>query len=492
VKTYARCASRNSCSKTVRSNNVRSLAFASLLILAGAPATVLGGGAVAPGANATLLGQQVAGSPIRHVIVLVQENRTFDDLFASSVLAGGGPYPGADTSQSASVDGESVRLKPVPLEDPSDPSHSHPSLLAEWNGGKMDGFADVRVSTAPGFPVPGRGFAYAYVPAAETTIYHLLAARYALADANFAPRLVPTFPSHFTLVTAQSRIAGNPNGKIWGCDAKPGTSVPIFGQGESTIPEAAFPCFDQTSIADLLDAAHVSWRYYTGPYLDLINPTVNIYDAFRKVRYGPDWRRDVVAPSGRILSDIQACRLPQVSFVMPNALDSDHAGTLSAGGPGWVGSIYLALVQSRHAASQCNYYKDTAMILTWDDSGGWYDHVAPPQGPQGTTWGFRIPIVVISAWARSGYDPNRPHAPPYVSHTRRESTSITKFIEENWALGNMGQRDVTDDDLSDMFDYTRAAPVPPFPEVSLEKLIRSTHFALAVAQRDGRIVDDDR
>lgn len=470
---------------------MRRAVVAGILILAGAPATVLGGNAAAPGANPTLLGQQVAGSPIRHVIVLVQENRTFDNLFAASVVAHGAPYPGANTSQTTIVDGDTVHLSPVPFEDPGDPSHSHAALLAEWNGGRMDGFADVRVRTSPGFPKAAPGFAYAYVPAAETTIYHELAARYALADENFAPRLVPTFPSHYTLATAQSRIAGNPNSDIWGCDAKADASVPIFGAGETTTDAGTFPCFDQTTIGDLLDAARVSWKYYTGSYLDLVSPTVNIYDAFRKIRYGSDWHRNITIPSGRILSDIQSCRLPQVSFVMPNALDSDHAGNLSAGGPGWVGSIYLALARSRHAAPQCDYYKDSAMILTWDDSGGWYDHVAPPQGPEGTTWGFRIPIVVLSAWARSGYDPRNLHAPPYVSHTRRESTAITKFIEENWALGNMGQRDVTDDDLSDMFDYTRAAPVPPLSEVSLERMIRATHFQLAAAELDARSVDDD-
>ncbi len=471
---------------------MRSVAPVILALLATVPAAVLGGSATAPGANPTLLGQPVPGSPIAHVIVLVQENRTFDDLFASSVLAGGAPYPGADTSQTTTVDGTPVRLKPVPFENPGDPSHTHPSLLAEWNHGKMDGFADVSVYSAFGFAKPERGFAYAHLPASETTIYHMLAARYALADANFAPRLVPTFPSHYTLATAQSRIAGNPNSEIWGCDAKAGTTVPIFGQGETMIRPGVFPCFDQTSVADLLDAAHVSWKYYTGAYDDIVNPTVNIYDAFRRIRYGSDWRRNVVTPSGRILSDIENCRLPQVSYVMPNYLDSDHAGSLSAAGPGWVGSIYLALVQSRNASAQCNYYKNSAMIVTWDDSGGWYDHVAPPAGPDGTTWGFRIPIIVISAWARSNYDPGNPHAMPYVSHTRRESTSITKFIERNWNLGNMGQRDVNDDDLSDMFDYTRAAPVPPFSKVSMEKMIRRTRFSLALAQRDHRIVDDDR
>ncbi len=445
-----------------------------------------------PGANPTLLGQPVAGSPIRHVIVMVQENRTFDDLFASSILANGGPYPGADTSQITHVDGKTVHLRPVPFEYPGDPSHNHIALLHEWDDGRMDGFATDRSYSPLAWLKPPHGFEYAYVPDDETAIYHVLAARYALADENFAPRLVPTFPSHYTLATAQSRVAGNPNDEIWGCDAKRGTTVPIFGAGERTIRPGVFPCFDQPTIGELLDAAHVSWKYYTGPYDATTDIAVNIYDAFRKVRYGRDWQRNVITPPGTILSDIQNCRLPQVSFVMPTSIDSDHAGNLSAAGPGWVGSLYLAVAQTQRSSPQCNYYKDSAMILTWDDSGGWYDRVAPPPGPNGTTWGFRIPIVVMSAWARSKYDPAHPKARPFVSHRLRESTAITKFIETNWNLGNMGQRDATDDDLSDMFDYTRARPVPPVSDGTLRPLIRRTHFALAIADRDTRPVDDDR
>ena len=173
--------------------------------------------------------------------MVVQENRTFDNLFASSILANGGPYPGANTSQSATVDGKPVKLKPVPFEYPADPSHTHLALLGEWNGGKMDGFINDRVRTHVRLSATvRRAFRTRTCPPQETTIYHLLAARYALADENFAPRFVPTFPSHYTLATAQSRIAGNPNDRIWGCDAKPGTTVPIFGKGESMITPASF------------------------------------------------------------------------------------------------------------------------------------------------------------------------------------------------------------------------------------------------------------
>lgn len=462
----------------------QTFAAAMLLVASGVTSSSTG--------NPTMLGQPVFGSPIRHVIVMVQENRTFDNLFAASVLANGGPYPGADIARTAALDGEKIELQPIPFENPADPSHTHLSLMREWDNGRMDGFASDPFRSILPWYRPPENFEYAYVPASETAIYHLLAARYALADENFAPRLVPTFPSHYTLATAQSRVAGNPNDRIWGCDSKPGTVVPTFGAGESMLPTGVFPCFDQPTIGELLDAAHVTWKYYTGRYDARFDQAVNIYDAFRKIRYGRDWQRNVITPPGSIAGDIENCRLPQVSFVMPTALDSDHAGTLGSAGPGWVGSIYLAVVDSAHAAARCNYYKDSAIIVTWDDSGGWYDHVAPPPGPDGTTWGFRIPIIVMSAWARSTYDPADPKATPFVSHRRRESTAIVRFIEENWDLGNMGQRDATDDDLSDMFDYTRAAPVPAFSEMAMRRLIERTHFNLAVADRDTRPVDDDR
>ena len=103
--------------------------------------------------------------------------------------------------------------------------------------------------------------------------------------------------------------------------------------------------------------------------------------------------------------------------------------------------------------------------MTWDDSGGWYDHVAPPHGPDGTTWGFRIPILVISAWARSNYDPERIPTRCRTFRIRAGNRPRSRSSSRRTGrLGIMGQRDVTDDDLSDMFDYTRAAPVPAFSE----------------------------
>lgn len=442
-------------------------------------------------------GQPVSGSPIQHVVVVIQENRTTDNLFASSIIANGGPYPGANVTQVATIGNLSIPMRRTPFEAPGDPSHSHKSLLGEWNRGKMNGFPHDYVSANPGY-TPPPNFTLSYVPAPETTVYHLFAQRYALADMNFAPRLVPTFPGHMFLVAATSQPADDPynaNAYLtsWGCDSAPGTTVDVFLKtGEGVRSPGPFPCFDNPVIGDLLDQAKVSWKYYTGAVGNAGDGNgENVYDAIKHIRYGPDWSK-VISPSANVLSDIQNCNLPQVSYVTPTWTDSDHAGSLANGGPGWVASIYAALVLSTQSKnSACRYYGNTAMIVTWDDSGGWYDHVKPPPGPNATTFGFRVPIIVISPWARSNYRA-RGSFVPYVSHTVRETTAILRFIERNWRLGNLGQRDASGDDLRDMFDYARSKPVPPFSGFVVRKAIEQTDFNLEAAAHDAHVVDDDR
>ena len=244
---------------------LRNAVLAGIAILAMAPAPVRSGIATAPGANPTLLGQPILGSPIRHVIVIVQENRSFDNLFAASI-AHGGPYPGADTSQTAMVDGDPVRLEPVPFEYPADPSHSHLALLDEWDRGKMDGFATDYVRTVLGFPTPAAGFAYAYLPAFETTIYHVLAARYALADQYRAASGPDVSQPLYASDGAESH-SRQPERRYLGLRLEARDDGSYLRERRSDDQtRKRLPCFDQPTIADLLDAGHVSWKYYTGPY----------------------------------------------------------------------------------------------------------------------------------------------------------------------------------------------------------------------------------
>lgn len=473
--------------------------------LLAAAAAVLAGCASAAGATlgenpasaaAALAGADapVAGSPIKHVIVLIQENRTFNNLFASSILNGGKGYPGAETTQVANIGGKKIRLLSTPFEYPADPDHSHPSLVAEWNDGAMDGFPNDQVYANPGFPSPPPNFTISYVPQYETIVYHQLAQRYALADRNFSPRLAPTFPGHNFLVAGRSLAADDPTDPVtWGCDSKAGTTVPTFGQGEREHYPGVFPCFDFRTIADLMNEHGVSWRYYTGAIDNTVDAAVNVYDAMKRIRYSASWTNGSVStPMSNVLSDIQNCRLPSVAYVTPTWLNSDHAGNLTDGGPGWIGSIYLAIEQSRkNGRAACRYYGSTAMIVVWDDSGGWYDEVAPPPGPGQTHWGFRVPLIVISAWAKSNWV-SKGAFTPYVSHTMRESTSILRYIEKNWNLGNLGQRDASGDALEDLFDYKRPAQIPPISELVVKAGIARTHFDLARSLHDTHVVDDDR
>jgi phospholipase C len=456
-----------------------------------------------PGAVA--LAPPVSGSPIQHVIVVIQENRTLDNLFGSSYLdpqagapGGYGPYPGANAADTWTINGSTLALSQVPFEYPADPSHIHKDLDTEAQTPGNLGFYLDPVTPTTG-SAPPNGFVAAVVPAFETELYHTLAYTYALADDMFSSRLVPTFPGHLFLISGQSEAADDPllpgvtsysgsNPVDWGCDATPGSTVPIFttGEGETSAGTGPAPCFNQQTIGDLMDAKGVSWKYYTGALSNTVDAGVNVYDAIQHIRFGADWNNNVSTPETNIISDIQNCDLPNVSYVTPPGLDSDHAGSLSAGGPGWVGTIYLAVVESALASNpKCQYYGNTAMLVTWDDSGGWYDHVAPPV-VNGTQWGFRVPLIVASAWASHGTAGGL----PFVSHKQRDFGSILKFIETNWNLGSLGVEDATADNLSDMFNYTQT-PVPPIAASKVRALITRSHFNLEKAKSDHTPVDTE-
>ncbi|HVA34488.1 MAG TPA: alkaline phosphatase family protein [Candidatus Baltobacteraceae bacterium] len=392
------------------------------------------------------------GSPIQHVIVVIQENRTFDNMFNG--------FPGADTvTRGRNHRGKLVTLQPQGLEWEYDPSHAHTSLVTEYDNGKMDGFSLDRCDSDPlnfsGGCTPPPNFTYSYVPKGEVQWLWILGGEYAfagkgygIADRMFSSRQVPSFPGHQYLIAGQSVASGDPIGPgertlhgIWGCDAPKAVRVEQFGKTYTSPLTKGYPCYDYQTIGDLMDAKGVSWKYYTG-LPRTTDGDINGYDAIKHIRFGADWSTKVVWPMTEIFSDIANNTLPQVSFVTPPFAASDHGATLSAGGPAWVMSLYVALTENR------KLYGNTAMLVTWDDSGGWYDHVAPPSDSFGPL-GFRVPLLVISPYARQK-----------VSHAQHDFGSILHYIERNWNLGSLGQRDMFADDLSDMFNY-KQKPIPP-------------------------------
>lgn len=374
----------------------------------------------------------------KHIVVVVQENRTPDNLFQG--------LKGADIASSGLNSlGQVVALAPQSFTDRYDIQHTHDSFVIEYAHGKLDGF-DLAPSDCGGSCPPANVRAYAYVEPSQTRPYMDMAEQYAFGDRMFQTNQGPSFPAHLYEVAGTSapqrgsglRIADNPRtpkgGATAGCDSPPGTLAPLIDRfGRENV--YAYPCTNIRTIFGSLADQHRTWRYYQA---HKGGGLWNAPDAFRLVRDSSTFKEHVVFPPTGFYFDVRKGRLADVSFVTPTAANSDHAGLTNKTGPAWVASIVNTIGQSR-------YWKDTAIIITWDDWGGWYDHVAP-KTYNSYELGFRVPLIVISPYTPKGY----------VSHRQHEFGSILKFIEETMGVASLGSTDVRSDDLSDCFDFNQS------------------------------------
>jgi phospholipase C len=284
--------------------------------------------------------------------------------------------------------------------------------------------------------------------------YWALAQQYVLGDRMFQSNTGPSFVAHQYMIAGQSgNVAENPTGSVWGCDAERGTTAALMGPNGTELP-GVYPCFDYQTTADLLDEKGVTWRYYAPGSGDNYF-ILSAYQAVRHIRFGKDWDQNVISPSRRVLVDIKAGELAQVTWIVPDWSHSDHPGSGSEG-PDWVASIVNAIGNSP-------YWNSTAIFISWDDWGGWYDHVDPPKvdamGP-----GFRVPLLIVSPYTKHGY----------ITHRNHEAAGFIKFIEYNFDLGTLGARDAGTDAYLDCFDYTQKPPAfAPIPtKVKADQLIR--------------------
>jgi phospholipase C len=426
-------------------------------------------------------GQQVTGSKIAHVIVVTMENRTPDNLFSNMALVKELVAAGAPVNIQAGIGPQ------IGLESPTDVGHSYPELINEWDGGKLDGFANDPLTPAPGsaevtpaeFVAAGgqANFSQGSVPESEVLLYEELMDTYGFSDDFFSSRLVPSFPGHQFLVAGQSGASDDPASAIWGCDSPGNTLVTSFGpNGEETPGPLVGQCYNYNSLATLLDRKSITWKYYTGAP-QTIDGNIDAYGAISPIRYGTDFQTNVSMPLTNIDNDIVNCKLPSVSYINAPAFASDHSGTLSAGGPGFVGDLYLELIQTTAATNpSCNYYADTAMIVLWDDAGGWYDHVAPAKDSVANSFGFRVPLIAISPYIRAGYLAKSGSGNAFVLdgvtaqnlNAFYDFGSVILYIENNFGLGAgaLGERDEDaatrggGDFTNVLFDFTRT-PIPP-------------------------------
>jgi phospholipase C len=405
-------------------------------------------------------------TPIKHVVFIIKENRSFDNLFGlfpgangatvgsdCQCIVGHGTQSGAGTVRPLTV-GFGQRL-------PHDLPHDFLAALKAYDGGKMDGFNQSAASDL-----------YAYTqlhgPDQLPNYWHW-AQRYVLADDFFASVNGPSFPNHLFTIAAQSGgTHSNPDEgplaqrapfKTWGCDA---TATETVDRDRGPIDEPVLdfedteghlvkvpPCFDFRTVGDLLSAKGIPWSYYAAPPAPRDDAPVtgyiwSAYSAIRHIRERPKvWRRHVF-PVQQVVHDIDQGRLPPVTWITPQFAFSEHPEYNFCYGENWTTRVVDSIMRSP-------MWKSTAIFITWDDWGGFYDHVPPPQIDR-FGLGIRVPLLLISPYAKRGR----------VDHEHGEFSSVLRFIEDNWGLPQLTTRDREASDLSYDFDFG-AEPGPPDP-----------------------------
>lgn len=386
----------------------------------------------------------VPTTPIGHLVVLMQENHTFDNYF--------GTFPGADGPPASTCVPRDPASPAAGCEVPvhldstrtQDLDHGTPSAETAFDGGAMDGFyvAQARRNLDASLTM-------GYYDGTDLPYYWNLASDYVLADRFFSSALGGSEINHWYWVAGRSSGRSGPDG------------------------------YDVTTIFDRLQAAGVSWKFYVQRY----DPTIT----FRTVVVGAGnasqltWvpplsigrfvddpaLKDRIVDASQYFTDLAAGTLPQVAFIVPNGASEHPPGDVARGSV-YGTSLIVALMQS-------SAWWHSLFVLTWDDWGGWYDHVPPPQ-VDSEGLGFRVPALMISPYAPAGS----------IDSTTYDFTSILRFIESNWGLAPLTARDATANSIAAAlrFDQTARTPILPgstYPEVPIDKAATRTTLLLIYA-----------
>jgi phospholipase C len=439
------------------------LASSSRIRRAAALAVALGF-AVAPLALAGPV--QAAGNPIQHVVFLMQENHTFDNYFSAfpgvdpaptqgcmpswipTPSPSPSPVPSATPSASSSS-GTTPSAKPTPSPSSSrspaptpvpsptvvqcfdrfhlsshrtvDLNHGTDAALRAYDAGKMDGFsaAQAQYNLPTNLPM-------GYYDGSDLPLYYNLASSYVLAQQFFSSAWGSSEINHMYSIAARA----------------PGT-LPATG-------------YDFPTIFDSLQAAGVSWKFYVQNY----DPTITFRNhdpaaaksaqliwapllEFARFLDDPSLSSHIVDMS-QYYTDLQNGTLPDVSYLAPSGLSEHPPGDITVGQ-----SFGAATITSLMRSSA---WYSSLFVLSWDDWGGWYDHVVPPQ-VDAYGYGFRVPAIIVSPYAKSGT----------IDNTTYDFTSVLKFIEDNWSLQPLSGRDATANSISNALDFSKPAAAPVFP-----------------------------
>jgi len=448
----------------------------------------------APASSPTPTPGPTLQSTIKNVIVIYQENWSFDSLY--------GRFPGANGLNNASssnygqidkMSGAAITTLPQPLNggkpDPNFPAglpvqpynaqtYVPPNALtgdivhrfyqeqSQIDGGKMDEFVTWS---------DNGGLVLSYFDATSMPEGQI-AAQYTLADNFFHSAFGGSFLNHQWLICACTPVfPGAPAAAVANVDSS-GKQLALDGSGNivhdgfvtpdgfavntaytvnnphpAGIPAANLvPNQTNPTIGDRLSAANVSWKWYSGGWTNALggHPDGLFQFHHQPFAYYTAYADGTAAKAAHLqdetnfLADLQDNQLPSVSFIKPLGPDNEHPG-------------YASLVQGQqHVASLIQavqsspYWKNTAIIITYDENGGRWDHVSPPAPPDRWGMGTRVPAIVVSPWAKHGF----------IDHTQYETDSILAFIEKLYALQPLGSRDAAANPLTNAFDFAQTNP----------------------------------
>ena len=396
----------------------RTLALAALCALAGCSSSVSPIEPAARGAAVTAARGNGGGGKVTHVVYIIQENRSFNAVFEG--------YPGAKTAAHAEEsNGTKIALQPISLTTQYEIDHSAQAMFDACDGtGKlpgtdctMDGF---NLENVFGGPQNGQ---FAYIPHSESKPYWDMAREWVVADHMFASQLDESFVAHQYAIAAQAEDSVNVPGFIWGCGSGLNGLVQRLTRRRTIAAQQQRPCFDDQTLGDELDEAGLPWRFYTTGYRKPIAGYWSGYQAIRHIFYGPDWKNDVVVPQKKIFDDIAAGKLASFTWITPQCHQSDHPSCGGGFGPSWVASLVNAIGESK-------FWDSTVIFVQWDDWGGFYDPVPPPH-KDFDGLGFRVPLIVISPYAKKHY----------VSHVQYETASVLRFAEDLFGLPQLAVAD---------------------------------------------------
>lgn len=426
-------------------------------------------------------GTQAQISNFQHIVIIVQENRSPDNLFQGLCGPNGSLCPTPYDLQNFGIDnkGNKILLIAKPLDDATDPNHTFPAFVTQCNLDAATNQCQMNgLSSDMCRPAANENCPFEYVIPSDVAPYITMAQQYGFANYMFQTNQGPSTPAHQVLFSGTTARTAQEDAEakfIVSLNPMDGCLMPLNGPYDLVTPQTwpnwtieknnplGSTCFSHDSVPTLLDqhTPPLSWKYYTpGPKFfwtapNWISEICQPNSTFTACT-GQEFLNDVDVNPADVLTDVDDCQLRNVVWVIPTGANSDHGGFAGeGGGPSWVSSIVNAVGESPCIDTVNNqaytYWQDTAIFILWDDWGGFYDHEAPTllsvpsQGLGDNQYGFRVPFLAISAYTPAGT----------VSNNRSDFGSLIRFTEQNFgipegALGFADARSTTD--LTEFFN----------------------------------------